>query len=37
MDDMSIDDNSANNSDSGKFRKLAASIDKYGSKLFAAA
>ncbi len=37
-DDKSIDDGSTGKkSDSGKFKKLAASIDKYGSKMVAAA
>jgi hypothetical protein len=36
-DDKSIDDESTNKSDSGKFKKLAASINKYGSKMVASA
>jgi hypothetical protein len=36
-DDRSTDDGSTNKSDSGELKKLAASIDKYGSKMVAAA
>ncbi len=36
-DDKSTDDGSTNKSDSGKLKKLAASINKYGSKMVAAA
>jgi hypothetical protein len=36
-DDKSTDDGSTNKSDLGEFKKLAASIVKYGSKMVAAA
>ncbi len=36
-DDKSIDDESTSKSDSGKFKKLVAGINKYGSKMVAVA